>query len=392
MTSVLSSSDRTRPAPGRNVRARNLRPMVASALACVLLLTGCSSDKDKAASTTTKAAGAASGVSGQSGQSGPSGSAALADCTLDPAKRAATPVRIAAPTAPGAMTLVRANGGLDAGFGVAPDWKALDTAGSLAGLVDGSVDFAVVDSYAFGRLLSTVTGPPPVTVWVMDILNTDGALVSTTTDTAFGLNEKKVAGPKATIEGFSLASSLSKAGVNFSVIDWADLPADQALAQTLAGEVDATFAVGATRDAAAAAGAKVLETSGALAKKGAPVFDYLVVNPTFLSAHPEVTDYLLCTVNRAVDSIVSDPVSAGATMAATAGVDAVTATNRLRGYQYLPAASQIMPEYLDGGLVTNFSSAATVGNLLGLNPKAPSDDVLKAAMSAEPARRVVAKS
>lgn len=389
MISVFSSPDRTRLAPGCSARARNRRPTVASALACVLLLAGCSSDKDKAASTTTKAASA---PSGQSGQSGPSGSTAQSDCALDPVKRVATPVRIAAPNAPGAMTLVRANGGLDAGFGVAPDWKALDTQGALSGVQDGSVDFAVVDSYAFARFLTTLSAPPPVTVWVMDILNTDGALVSKTVSTAAGLADHKVAGPKASVEGYSLGSALARAGVNIAGIDWHDVPIDQALAETLAGQADGTFVVGATHTAAVSAGATVLETSGALARKGAPVFNFLISSPTFLSAHPEVTDFVLCTVNNAVNSIVADPVSAGATMAASVGLDAATVTDRLRGYQYLPAASQVLPEYLDGGLVMNLSSAAQVGNFLGLNPVAPSDDVLKAAMSVEPARRVVAKS
>lgn len=385
--SVERVRDRCSHAGGGSAQARHLFRAVGAALACAVLVAGCSSSEGSAKASTTAATSGASGSSGGSGQTG-----TPATCSLDASKQVGAPVRIAAPAAPGPVSLLRSETSLEAGFGAAPDVKTLDSTAGLIGLADGSVDFAVVDSYTFGRFLTAVSGPPPVAVWILNILNTDGALISTTVDAPNALVDQKVAAPKAGLEGFSLASSLTKAGVNVSSVDWADIPADQALTQTLAGEVAATFAIGPANEAGAAAGAKLLETSGALAKKGAPVFDLLVASPAFLSAHPDATDFLLCSVDAAVSAIVADPVASGAKMAAVVGVDAAVVTSRLLGYQYLPAASQVLPEYLDGGLVANFSWAGTIGNALELNEKPPADDILKTAMSVEPARRVVNES
>src|SRR5262249_36245810 len=118
-------------------------------------------------------------------------------------------------------------------------------------------------------------------IWILDDIHDAEQLVvspkSGVTDLA-GLKGKKVATPFVSTSHYQLMYALAKAGIAPKDLQILNMRPPEILAAWERGDIDAAFVWDPVLAKIKAAGAKVLLSSGDVAKQGAPTFDSIIVN------------------------------------------------------------------------------------------------------------------
>jgi taurine transport system substrate-binding protein len=195
-------------------------------------------------------------------------------------------------------------------------------------------------------------------IWILDDIHDAEQLVvnpkSGVTDLA-GLKGKKVATPFVSTSHYQLMYALAKAGIAAKDLQILNMRPPEILAAWERGDIDATFVWDPVLGKIKAAGAKVLLSSGDVAKQGAPTFDSIIVNrawaeknKNFLTAFIKEIDKADAAykANRASYTADSDQVKA---IAKVVGAPPADVPASLAEYSFPSAAEQASSTWLGGG-------------------------------------------
>ncbi len=332
--------------------------LTATALAGVLALSACGSDKPKAADT-------------------PSDSAAATAAATTPAA-AGTKVTLAFSAWPGWFPWqVAADKGLFEKNGVEVELKYFDSyTDSLNALAAGKVD---ANSQTLNDTLASVSGGAKQSIVLVNDNSTgnDQIIAKPGINSVAELKGKKVAAEQGTVDHYLLLLALKKAGLTEKDITFVPLLTDAAAAAFVAGKVDAVGVFAPfTTTALGLKDSKAIATS---ADHPGAIPDHLVFTSEFTAKHPAEVQAVVQTWFDALAWIAANKDEAVSIMAKKAGVTDAEYLDYDKGTSIFTLDQNLAAFAPDAATSPLGKQAAEIGDFLvssGLTDKKPSAEGL----------------
>lgn len=291
---------------------------------------------------------------------------AIATAGFAATARAASPVIVATYGDPVPEQMAAHDGTLAKASGWDVQWRKFDSGTNvIAAMASGDVKLAELGS---SPLAIAATQGVDLEVFMIDyVIGTSESLIvrnGADIKTLADLKGKRVATPLGSTSHFSLMGALKHAKIPEHDVTIMGMSPDQIAAAWQQGAIDAAFVWPPVQTELMKTGTRLVG-AGQVAQWGYPTFNAWVVSREFAKANRKGLIGFMRAINTANESYLKDPAAwtpsspqvkaiAAATGAAPDQVPEV-----IKGYQLLPLAEQLKPEWMGGGVAITLKATAT---------------------------------